>query len=189
MGSLRFTTSRLRFPHVKTRRLEPSKLFLLLQHRTNDNRRLRISGRCWTTLRGKCARGGTTLLPDSTHFSKRLPRITGDVWRSKHTVESSASLAGGPLPLGESYGPRSTLCTPSLVSPRIRYHRHNGILILHRLQGCRHLSRSASRALRPSGQIQHSLLPTRRHAKLLLSNLHSQSPNLWSGPDKVVSGI
>src|SRR6266852_4604457 len=98
--------------------------------------RLRISGRCWTTLRGKCTRGGTTLLPDSTHFSKRLPRITSDVWRSKHTVESSASFARRPLRLGESYGPRSTLCTSSLVSPRIRYHRYNGILILHRLQGC-----------------------------------------------------
>src|SRR5467141_2474650 len=136
MGSLRFTTSRLRFPHVKTRRLEPSQLFLLLQHRTNDNRRLRISGRRWTTLRGKRARGGTTILPDSTHFSKRLPRITGNVWRSKHTVESSASFARRPLHLGESYGPRSTLCTASLVSLRIGYHRHNGILILHRIQGC-----------------------------------------------------
>src|SRR6266481_7368546 len=140
MGPFRVAASRLRFPHVKTRRLEPSELSLLLQHRAHDNRRFRISGRCWTTLRGKCARGGTTLLPDSTHFSKWLPRITGDVWRSKHTVESSASVARRPLRLGESYGPRSALCTASLVSLRIRYHRYNGILILHRLQGCRHLS-------------------------------------------------
>src|SRR5260370_42084630 len=136
MGSLRFTASRLRFTHVKTRRLEPSKLFLLLQHRAHDNRRLRISGRCWTTLRRKCARGGTTLFPDSTHFSKWLPRVTGDVWRNKHTVESSASFARRPLRLGESYLPLTPLCTASLVSPRIRYHRYNDILILHRIQGC-----------------------------------------------------
>src|SRR5467141_128584 len=136
MGPLRFTTSRLRFPHVKTHRLKPSKLFLLLQHRANDNRRLRISGRCWTTLRGKCARGGTTLFPDSTHFSKWLPRITGDVRRSKHTVESSASIVSGPLHFGGFYSPGSTLCTASLVSLRIRYYRYNGIFILHRIQGC-----------------------------------------------------
>src|SRR5713101_11965 len=136
MGPFRVAASRLRFPNVKTRRLEPSELFLLLQHRAYGNRRFRISGRCWTTLRGKCARGGTTLFPDSTHFSKWLPRIAGDVWGSKHTVESSASFARRPLRLGESYDPWSTLCTASLVSPRIRYHRHNGIFILHRLQGC-----------------------------------------------------